>query len=89
MKPIILVILLLSGIAVCGQTPAEIERQLLVPWGRMHYWGSHFSFVDNTIDRVSWWQCRGHSFGKIQNCLTPVMGVISWGGRRRIRISCV
>lgn len=52
MKPNILAILLLSGIAVRGQTPAEIEHQLLVPWGRMHYWGSHFSFEDSTIDRV-------------------------------------
>ena len=47
-----LAILLLSGIAVWGQTPADIERQLLVPWGRMHYWGTHFSFDDSTIDRV-------------------------------------
>jgi hypothetical protein len=52
MKPLILTILLLPCIAACGQTPADIERQLLVPWGRMHYWGTHFSFEDSTIDRV-------------------------------------
>src|SRR5579863_7008655 len=52
MKPNIIAILLLFGIAARGQTPAEIERQLLVPWERMHYWGSHFSFEDGTIDRV-------------------------------------
>jgi hypothetical protein len=52
MKPSILAILLLSGNSICAQTPAEIEQRLLIPWGRVHFWGSHFSFEDSTIDRV-------------------------------------
>jgi hypothetical protein len=52
MKPIILVLLVLSGLGATGQTPAEIEQQLLGPWERVHYWGSHFSFADSTIDRT-------------------------------------
>ena len=51
MKPFILVLLVLSGLVVSSQTPAEVEQRLLAPWGRMHYWGSHFSFADSTIDR--------------------------------------
>jgi len=52
MKPTILSILLFAAIIAVGQNPADIERQLLVPWRQMHYWGTHFSFEDSTIDRL-------------------------------------
>jgi len=52
MKTFILVIGLFSGICVQSQTPADVERQLLGPFQRMHYWGSHYSFEDSTINRV-------------------------------------
>jgi hypothetical protein len=52
MKPTILTILLFAAANSFGQTPAEIERQLLVPWGQMHYWGTRHSFEDSTLDPV-------------------------------------